>query len=443
MSVKKAGPGLWRIRWRVGGKLGTHRQTLYRGSVEDARKREAILKGEAAKHGRPMAGERVTLRRLWERYEGVRLPPRPDPKHPEKKPTPEELRGRVSPSWAMFARRMFDTHFLPRWGSRRVEELRAADLVRYRNEREAVISGTTINREVAALMVVLNFGESEEWVERNPIPSRRLRPYPEQRRTRIFTADEFKRLLCAFDDSDSFKSYRAGERHLGPIVTNPEKGTTRRYGGGRLPGSPAEKEYLERLRRSVDVFAFLLVSASRRGEALELKWKDVDRRRGVVRIALPKTERRGLASKTLPLVAGIKEIIERQPAGIGEAFVFQKPSGGAWDPAKLSDAFLLALKLARLEENRSEIPVHDRLTIHSTRHTAETWLARSDFAEAKRNAYLGHAGGSMADHYTHLEPADLVPLAELLSERIGICQKPSTVCAQVYAPETRHVAELG
>lgn len=442
MSVRKAGPGLWRIRWRVGGKLGQQRKELFRGTHEEARKREAVLRGEAAKQARPRSGERVTLRRLWERYEAVKLPPRPDPNDPGRALTEAERKARVSPSWAMFARRMFEAHFLPRWGVRRVDELRAADLVRFRNEREGKVSGTTINRETAALMVVLNFGEAEEWIERNPVPSRRLRPYREQRRTRIFTAEEFKSLLRAFDDPAAWKSYRAGVRHFGPLVVNPERGTARRHGGGRLPGSPAETEYRDRLRRSVDVFAALLLTASRRGEILGLRWQDVDFRRGVVRIALPKTARRGLASKTLPLVAGIKEIIERQGRGVGDAPVFQKPSGGAWDPHKLSAAFTLAVKLAGLEEDRKAIPAHDRLTVHSTRHTAETWLARSDFAEAKRSAYLGHAGDSMADHYTHVEPADLIPLAALLSERIGICGKADLVRPQVRPHESRDVAEL-
>ena len=439
MSVKKAAPGLWRIRWRVGGKLGTHRQELFRGTVEEARRREAVLKGEAAKQAHPHSGERATLRRLWERYEAIKLPPRPNPNAPSLELTEAERKKRVSPSWAMFVRRIFETHFLPRWGSRRVDELRASDLIRFRNEREGNVSGATINRETAALTVVLNFGEAEEWIERNPI--RPLKKFREQRRTRIFTAEEFKSLLGAFDDPAAWKGYREGVRHLGPLVVNPERGTSRRHGGGRLPGSPAETEYRERLRRSVDVFAALLLTASRRNEILDLRWRDVDFRRGVVRIALTKTERKGLASKTLPLVAGIKAIIERQKRGLGEAHVFQKPSGGAWDPPKLSAAFILAVKLAGLEQDRESIPVADRLVVHSTRHTAETWLARSDFAEAKRNAYLGHAGDSMADHYTHLEPADLIPLAELLSESIGIGGKASSVCAPVYAQGNRDVAE--
>ena len=72
-----------------------------------------------------------------------------------------------------------------------------------------------------------------------------------------------------------------------------------------------------------------------------------------------------------------------------------------------------------------------------------TFAPRStDFAEANRNAYLGHAGDSMADRYTHLEPADLVPLAELLSERIGICVKGDLVRPQVRPLESRDVAEL-
>lgn len=433
MSVHKAGPGLWRIRWRVGGALGTNRQELLRGAFEQAKRREAVLRGEAAKQARRLPGERVTLTRLWERYAAIRL-------YAEDS-SPAANQARLSASWSKFTRRTFETLFLPRWGARRVEEMRAADLVRFRNEREGEISRSTINREVAVIMAVLNFAESEELIERNPIPSRRIKPYKEQRRTRIFTPEEFGRLLSAFDDAGAWRSYRSGVRKLGPIIVNPERGTERRHGGGLLPGSQADDAYRARLRGSADVLAALLVTACRRGEILALRWRDVDHKRGVVHIGLPKTAKRGLASKTLPLVSGIKLVIERQTRGVGDAFVFQRPGGGPWEANKFSTAFSLALKLSRIEEDRASSPKAERLTIHSTRHTAETWLAQSDFAEAKRNLYLGHAGGSMADHYTHLTPSDLIPLVELLSEKAGICGKAGSVFAQVFAPENSDAAK--
>lgn len=53
-------------------------------------------------------------------------------------------------------------------------------------------------------------------------------------------------------------------------------------------------------------------------------------------------------------------------------------------------------------------------TFHSFRHTVETVLKRAKEPAYQINAYTGHAhgGGAADDHYTHLEPADLLETAQ-------------------------------
>jgi integrase len=188
----------------------------------------------------------------------------------------------------------------------------------------------------------------------------------------------------------------------------------RQHGGGWKPGSKASNAYRERLRAAVGVFKALLLFGCRRGEVLDLRWSDVDVRRGVVRIRLPKTLRRGLPQKELPLVAGIKKVIDLQVRRVGIAHVFQRPGGGPWEERKLRNAFALAKTLSGLDEPEGT-PATARLVLHSLRHTTETWLARAGFSDSLRNAYLGHADGSMSATYTHLAPADLIPLVERLT----------------------------
>ncbi len=419
MGVVRIGKDSFRVRWLDGGKppLGVYRQeTLHDVDRADA---VAYLKKKVAEVAERRPGDgpsRVTFRQLAERYLEIRGP-------------------KLAPAWKKTVERIFERHLYPRFGAKRADQLRSTDLVRFQHDREGKVSGVTVNREAAVFLAVLNFGEAEGWIERNPIPRLKVKKYREQRRTRAFTPEEWKRLTTAFDDPVAWRAHLAKVRTLGPIITDMMTGESRRYGGAPRPESDSAEAYRQRLRAAVTVFQALLLFGSRRGEVLDLRWSDVDSRRGVVRVRLPKTSRRGLPQKVLPLAAGIKALLDAQPRGVGDSYVFPRPADGyteaarprgkapkrgaqPWEARKLSRAFALAKELAGLKEP-DDAPSTDVLVLHTIRHTAETWLARAGFTETLRNAYMGHVDHSMAGTYTHLEPADLVPLVEKLSEISG------------------------
>lgn len=419
MGVVRVGKSTFRVRWLDGGKppLGVYRQETLRDV--DRADAVAYLKKKVAEVAERRPGDgpsRVTFKQLVERYLEIRGP-------------------KLAPSWRKAVKRTLDERFLPRFGAKRADQLRPADVVRYQHDRESEVSGATINREVAVLLAVLNFGEAEGWIERNPIPRLKVKKFREQRRTRALTPEEWRRLTTAFDDPVAWRAHLAKVRTLGPIITDLMTGKSRRYGGPPRPDSAPAEAYRQRLREAVTVFQALLLFGCRRNEVLELRWSDVDSRRGVVRVRLPKTSKRGLPQKVLPLASGIKALLEAQPRGVGDGYVFPrpvddytlaaKPSGkpqrrgrGPWYPRQINRAFTLAKELAGLKEPK-DAPSADALVVHTIRHTAETWLARAGFTETLRNAYLGHVDHSMAGTYTHLEPADLIPLVEKLSEISG------------------------
>ncbi len=429
MGVARIGrSNSFKVRWLDGGKppLGVYRQeTLHNCERDDA---VAYLKQKVAEVAARRPGDgpsRTTFKQLAERYLEIRGP-------------------KLAPSWLKTVNRMLSLHFLPRFGAKRADQIRATDLVRYRHDREndtihgrldetQTVSGVTVNRELAVFMAILNFGEAEGWIDRNPIPRSKVKPAREQRRTRAFTADEWQRLTTAFNDPAAWRAHLAKVRHLGPIVEDLFTGKSRRSGGAPRPESAVAEAYRKRLVSAVTVFQALLLFGSRRGEVLGLRWSDVDTKRGVVRVRLPKTSKRGLAQKVLPLVGGIKQLLDAQPRGVGDALVFPRPVDrytaptqpkgprAPWEPRKLGRAFALAKELAGLQEQK-DTPRTDALVIHSVRHTAETWLARAGFTEALRNAYMGHVDRSMAGTYTHLEPGDLVPLVEEISKKAGFLQ---------------------
>ncbi|MBP9946340.1 MAG: hypothetical protein KBH14_08090 [Vicinamibacteria bacterium] len=366
----------FKVRWLDGGKppLGVYRQeTLHNCEREDA---VAYLKKKVAEVAERRPGDgpsRTTFKQLAERYLEIRGP-------------------KLAPAWKKTVERMLETHFYPRFGAKRADQIRATDLVRFRHDREndpipgrldetAKVSGPTINREVAVFMAILNFGEAEGWIERNPIPRSKVKPAREQRRTRAFTPEEWRRLTTAFDDPEAWKTHLAKVRHLGPIVEDLFTGTSRRYGGAPRPESAVAEAYRKRLLSAVTVFQALLLFGSRRGEVLDLRWSDVDSKRGVVRVRLPKTSRRGLPQKVLPLAGGIKQLLDARPRGVGDGYVFPRPAdkytasarprgeapkakGAApWEPRKLARAFALAKELAGLQEQK-DTPRTELLVLH-------------------------------------------------------------------------------
>ena len=420
MGVQRISDRTFKIRWLDGGKppLGVYRQeTLHNVDRKDAVNRLKKRAAEAAER-RPGEGpSRTTFKQLAGRYLEVRGP-------------------KLSPDWKATVERILEQHFYPRFGSKRADQLRPADVVRFRHDREAEVTGATINREVAVLMSILNFGEAEGWIDRNPIPRSKVKPYKEQRRTRALSVEEWHRLTTAFDDPAAWKAHLAKIRNLGPVITDLSTGKSRRHGGAPTPESGSAEAYRKRLRAAVTVFRALLVFACRLGEVIDLRWSDVDSRRGVVRVRLSKTRNRGLPHKDLPIIGGIKELLDAQRRGVGDALVFPRPvddytrvarpRGKApkakgpttWDERKLGRAFALAKDLAGMKE-LNETPRSAVVVIHTIRHTAETWLARAGFTETLRNAYLGHVDHSTAGIYTHLEPGDLIPLVQKLSEMAG------------------------
>jgi len=409
-SIRRKAEGVWIVRYLDGGKppVGRHRQVTVKGSHADAKRELERLIGKRAQRPRGTTPSRLTFKVLVERYL-------------------EAKEGKVSKAWHDYAKRVLTSTFVPRFGARLVEELRAADVVLYQHQRDdGTVAGATINRETDVLMGSLNFAEKIGWIERNPIPRSRLTRHKENPRVQSFSEAEWTAFSGAFENEAVWEEYRRKVRRLGPATTDLASGITRRHGGAMRPDSKASHAYRQRLRSAMNVFQALLLTGSRRGEILSLRWKQVDRKKGTITVLLSKTEKRGLQKKTLPLVSGLKRLIDAQPAGVGDALVFQRPGGGPWEERKLLHAFKLAVQLAEVQKSE-EVERAERLVIHSIRHTAETWLARADISEPKRNAFLGHAGDSMADRYTHLVPEDLVPVVELISEKAGLAPEPAEV----------------
>jgi len=174
----------------------------------------------------------------------------------------------------------------------------------------------------------------------------------------------------------------------------------------------------------------LLTTGMRRGEALGLRWQDVDMAKGLIRVHQTLVDVNGTVSigepktksgrRTIELdsscVAALKEHHERQ-GFLRRAWTDERRAGdlvfttadGNWLSPRNVDREYFAL-LARIEQKRQEERPDDaalpRITLHGLRHTCATLLLLHNVNPKVVSERLGHASISITlDTYSHVLPS--------------------------------------
>lgn len=381
--VRRDGSIVFKIRWLTDGRSGTYRQETLEGvSLREARALLRLHRADAKEHRKKRLG-RGTLGELLDLYL----------RHYLSDPT------RISASWRTTAETMLRLHILPALGSLPLGKLRALTVDEYQKaRRDEGAAGGTINAEVSIISGGLAWAVRKGVIGASPLPKGSVDRQKPRKAGNPFSPEEWQKLVHAFEDEAAWTRYARIVRQLAPVTPKPD----------RAPPSPEALEaHRARLASAVPVFQALLVTGCRVSELLYLRWQDVDREAGIV------TFRQGKAkttdeprSKKLPLVGPLRDLILSRPAGVAEAFVFQKPSGGRWDIRRLRVVFYRAQKLARLSPRRR---------LHDIRHSASTWTARAGATPSQQQGLLGHASArTTLDVYTHLQPNDLGAVLEML-----------------------------
>ena len=150
----------------------------------------------------------------------------------------------------------------------------------------------------------------------------------------------------------------------------------------------------------------MIYTGCRKGEALNLKWDDVDLNNGVIAIKATKTRYDRHIPISAPLEAVLTGIEKYQislpassekhdfSAGKDGLYVFNK------NGAKIGD-FKRSFKTACRNAGLKDMHIHD------LRHVFASTLTMNDVSLYKTGILLGHRTPNMTQRYAHLKPGEL------------------------------------
>jgi integrase len=216
------------------------------------------------------------------------------------------------------------------------------------------------------------------------------------------------------------------------IATNPMMRTPRPKAKRSIPRhwTPEQaREFLALMEgdRTWPLWAFLLGSGLRIGEAVSLRWDSVDLRRRHARVVdfvstlgyelAPSTGKSRDAVRTIELDDGLVGVLRHQksvqsaerlaaPAWVETELVFTKITGGQYHPQFLS----------RMLASYTEELKLPRLTAHGLRHTSATLMLASGVPPKVAAERLGHSDPTLFTNlYSHVTPT----MQREAAERIG------------------------
>lgn len=178
------------------------------------------------------------------------------------------------------------------------------------------------------------------------------------------------------------------------------------------------------------LLTFLLCTGCRMGEAMKLKWEDVDLRNARVRII----ESKNGESRGLPLIPEAVAALGNLPHRRGH--VFRNNRGDAYAPkvgsgGQIKTGWKAACRRAGLCAEVIEIQpggkprrtMRPLFTPHDLRHTFGSWLTMRGVPIRTVQELMGHSDISMTQRYAHLSPDHVMDSVRLIGQNLGRKEK--------------------
>lgn len=148
-----------------------------------------------------------------------------------------------------------------------------------------------------------------------------------------------------------------------------------------------------------------LCTGARRGELLNLRWRDVDLTRELLTFHETKNDERRTVPIVEPALSALREYA-RTKRRIDTPLVFPSPTGTA--PLVINKTWARIIKRAEIEDFR----------FHDLRHSCASYLAQNGATLAEISEILGHKSLQMVKRYAHLQPEHLRSPLQRMSTKV-------------------------
>lgn len=250
-------------------------------------------------------------------------------------------------------------YLIPKWGNIALEDIGNRQIQDYLNSLSQKLKPATINRHHSLIHRMFVLALQWGYIDKNPA-SHISKRQENNRMERFLSEPEIRKLFQAADEDDNL--------YAGALVK------------------------------------FLLLTASRRAEATNAKYKDIklQGKRLVWRIPHTKSGK----ERVVPLAKMALDLITRLPRQPGNEYIFCGSIEGQpiTNPIK---AFKRMLKRAGIESS---------VRLHDLRHTAASLIVNHGGTLYDVQAALGHSSSKMSERYSHLSDHRLIQTSNKVSQ---------------------------
>jgi integrase len=252
-------------------------------------------------------------------------------------------------------------HLLPFFAPMRLDAITVADVDRYRamKVRDGNLGPTSINKTLATLAAILEVAVEYDLIDRNVAQGRRRRlPAVTPPRSSIDRADHITALLDAAGELDATALVRHGQRRA--------------------------------------LVSTLLFAGLRIGEALTLRWGDVDFARGTIQVRTAKTDAGIRMVNMVPILRDELDAYRARTLYGRDVLVFGSSKGMVQSPSNVRTRVLVkAVERANVKLKNAGIEPIPNLTPHSLRRTFASLLFAIDETPPYVMSQMGHTTANL------------------------------------------------
>lgn len=256
-------------------------------------------------------------------------------------------------------RQYLDNNILPKLGKKLITEIDRKDISALHTNMKD--TPTAANRALSLLSKMMNLAEAWEIRPDGTNPCRHVQKYPERSKERFLNNAEIKRLgesLAKFEDADPFAIY---------------------------------------------AIKLLLLTGARLSEILNLRWDQVDTRKGIARLDDAKTGPRDIYLNP-PAI----DILTIARAKTASEFVIP-----GRDPSKPRNTITKRWNLIRKDAELEDVRIHD------LRHTHASTAAGLGLSLTITGKLLGHTQAQTTQRYAHLDNDPIHNASKLVGDTIS------------------------